>query len=397
MYCPACAMEYPLTFTVCPSDSMPLREKKPRPVAAVAQAAQIIQEKPVVIEEPALEIPVPINPIIEDEEVEPEVELIESEPVNEEISDSSQEHVYSNQEPVYSIEDHNESPSSFEPVREVQSSNIIEDYYTAAPKGYDTAPLGATAEEGQSNTMRMAAKGIVIGLAAIALIALYLVYDAGSPKPVSEKPVPQEMLVAQAPVFIPTPEEARNYSEEPAETQPNETVEENKEKDEQLSRIEQARPTDMTAKKPSHFQPPAAETLPVTKSEVRTPREVETGPIIPQSTEGRIASRLLRTRSNRIGSGVRYDLTFALEEQTGRLVKWDRMQISTRSARGVNQSQIVPFYHRQGASGSLTFTVSVEMKGGSDADWRGRVVCTTLGTDDRGRTMQARFGATVNP
>lgn len=404
MYCPACAMEYPLTFTSCPSDNMPLREKKPRPVAALAQSAQIIEERAAIPEEPVLEIPAYIDSPVE---VESEVESMEIQAVSEESLRSMHEPVYETEEKISSTEEYYEQPvlfepalevqTSFEPVRESKTSGVFEDYYSATPKGYDTAPLGAANQERESRAMQMAAKALMIGLAAIALIAFYLVYNAGSPSPVSESPIPQEMLVAQAPVFIPTPEEARNYSEEPAENPSDEPVEEDNEKGDQPIRIGQAKSNDTISKKPSQFQPPARETVPVTNSEVRAPREVETGPVIPQSTGGQIASRLVRTRSNRIGSGVRYDLTFALEEQTGRIVKWDRMQISTRSARGVNQSQMVPFYHRQGASGSLTFTVSVEMKGGSDSDWRGRVICTTLGTDDRGRTMQARFGATVAP
>lgn len=398
MYCPACAMEYPLTFTSCPSDSMPLREKKPRPVTAIVQSSPIVYEKPEVPCEPVPEAPELIHQPVEIEEV----KSAESEPAIKESFLSDEETVHSTDENIYLEEgehlnkDDSEPPYLIEPVHEIHASGNLEDYAKPA-KGYDTAPLGEVREENQSRSMRMAAKGIIIGLAAIAIVALYLVYSAGSPQPVTEAPIPQEMLVAQAPVFIPTPEEARNYSEEPEAPQ-NESAEKEDDKGDHAIKDDQSRSDEVVAvRKPLPVQPVAREAVPVTKSEVRAPHAVETGPVIPQSTEGRISSRLVRTRSNRIGSGVRYDLTFALEEQTGRIVKWDRMLISTRSARGVNQSQTLPFYHRQGASGSLTFTVSVEMKGGSVEDWRGRVICTTLGTDERGRTMQARFGATVAP
>jgi len=53
--------------------------------------------------------------------------------------------------------------------------------------------------------------------------------------------------------------------------------------------------------------------------------------------------------------------------------------------------------HRLGASGTLTFTISVELAGGREADWQGRVVCTTLGWDNRGGALQTSFGANLTP
>jgi hypothetical protein len=102
-------------------------------------------------------------------------------------------------------------------------------------------------------------------------------------------------------------------------------------------------------------------------------------------------------RARRTPAGFRYDLTFNMQEQAGRAAHWQRALISTRSASGASHSQAIPFSHRLGATGALTFTISVELTGRSEADWQGRVVCTTLGWDNKGTPLQASFGANVNP
>lgn len=94
---------------------------------------------------------------------------------------------------------------------------------------------------------------------------------------------------------------------------------------------------------------------------------------------------------------MRYDLTFSMQEQAGRSAQWQRVLVTTRSASGVNHSQAIPFAHRLGAAGALTFTISVELAGRSQTDWQGRVVCTTLGWDNQGAPLQASFGANLTP
>lgn len=86
-----------------------------------------------------------------------------------------------------------------------------------------------------------------------------------------------------------------------------------------------------------------------------------------------------------------------MQEQAGRMAQWQRVLISTQSASGVRHSEAIPFPHRLGPAGALTFTISVELNGRSEADWRGRVVCTTLGWDRQGGPLQASFGANVTP
>jgi hypothetical protein len=63
----------------------------------------------------------------------------------------------------------------------------------------------------------------------------------------------------------------------------------------------------------------------------------------------------------------------------------------------MNHTQALPFVHRLGGTGALTFTISVELTGRSETDWRGRVNCTALGWDNAGAPLQASFAANVAP
>ena len=105
----------------------------------------------------------------------------------------------------------------------------------------------------------------------------------------------------------------------------------------------------------------------------------------------------MNVRSRKTPNGFRYDLTFNMQEQAGRVTQWERLAIVTRSASGISHSQAMPFYHRLGAAGTLTFTVSVEMQGRAQPDWAGRIICTSIGTDQTGRAYRASFGANVAP
>jgi len=120
-------------------------------------------------------------------------------------------------------------------------------------------------------------------------------------------------------------------------------------------------------------------------------------PALPRGDSGGFDARLVRVRSRKTPEGVRYDLTFNMLERAGRAAQWQRVLISTRSASGASHSEAIPFSHRLGAAGALTFTISVELTGRSEADWQGRIVCTTLGWDNNGGPLQASFGANVTP
>jgi hypothetical protein len=120
-------------------------------------------------------------------------------------------------------------------------------------------------------------------------------------------------------------------------------------------------------------------------------------PALPRGDAGGFDARLIRVRSTKTQAGIRYDLTFNMQEQAGRAANWQRVLVSTRSMSGASHSQAIPFSHKLGATGALTFTISVELTGHSESDWQGRVTCTTLGWDNKGTPLQASFGANVTP
>ncbi|HLG15884.1 MAG TPA: hypothetical protein VJH03_15465 [Blastocatellia bacterium] len=92
-----------------------------------------------------------------------------------------------------------------------------------------------------------------------------------------------------------------------------------------------------------------------------------------------------------------YDLTFDAQEQTGRPVLWKQLSLTTRSASGLNRSQMLPFSERLSRSGSFTFTVSAVLQGVAESDWRGRVICSSFGVDDTSRVVKATFSTDVSP
>ena len=130
------------------------------------------------------------------------------------------------------------------------------------------------------------------------------------------------------------------------------------------------------------------------------PRQMPAPPIEPRETRGSgglVDARLVGLRSSRTTGGYRYDLTFHLADRAGHPTQWERLAILTRSASGATRQQQIPFYHRLGADGTMSFTVSVEMHGRAPADWQGHVLCTSIGSDSTGRAYRASFGANVSP
>ncbi|HVF88417.1 MAG TPA: hypothetical protein VNH22_00025 [Blastocatellia bacterium] len=116
-----------------------------------------------------------------------------------------------------------------------------------------------------------------------------------------------------------------------------------------------------------------------------------------QASDSRVNARLTRVRGRRTASGYRYDLTFTLNSQSQLSLYWDKLLISTRSASGTSNSMVVPFSHNLGATGSMTFTISVEMSGAAESDWQGRITCTSVGRDASGRLTRAAFSTSVAP
>ncbi len=392
LHCPACQGEYPLTFVVCPLDGLLLRreklsapEKKVLPIVEPAVVKPTVAE-PMTVEMMALEPPI-VGPTI----------LIPPQPSNERMFAHMSEPQETAALPLLIAEDirrvtirqaaetvYDEMAGAVSRIKSRLSS--LRDQASKAREGVDRKQI----EKTEPPNLRVAARVTIIGLSLFALLALYAAYDYVARRPSAKPSVEKMAETAEVSPLIPTPEEARNYREEPA--------------DETSSVIAESSAGESAAAPPRHSsvtkqllsnaerQPKAPEPAPRPAT-----APVVTGPVPSQSTGGRINARLLRVRASKARPGVRYDLTFVLNEEAGDSVRWERMVISTRSAKGLNQTQTIPFRHRLGADGSLTFTVSVQMFGPSEADLRGRIVCTTIGADPSGRTMRASFGANVAP
>jgi len=201
--------------------------------------------------------------------------------------------------------------------------------------------------------------------------------------------------------FVPTPQEAQDYKQEAPVPAVSTSPEPQSERPAERARNESplSSPTEQGVRKTTVAQPlpkPPAKTpppAPVTTTRVSNPPM----PALPRGNSGGFDARLIRVRSRKTAAGFRYDLTFNMQEQAGRSAQWQRVLINTRSASGMNHSEAIPFSHRLGAAGALTFTISVELTGRSESDWQGRIVCTTLGWDNNGAPLQASFGANVTP
>lgn len=389
LHCPACQGEYPLTFVICPVDGLLLRreisapKKKEPPIVELAVVKPMIVESMTVelpiVELPTVELPIFIDPQPSYKRMfapvsEPQETAVLPLPIAE---DTRRVTIRQTVETVY-----DEMAGAVSRIKSRLSS--LRDQASKAREGVDRK------QGADPPNLRVAARVTIIGLSLFALLALYSAYDYVTRRPSAKPGVEKMEEIAKVSPLIPTPEEARNYREETD--------------DEAFSPIAESSAGEQAAESPRHgatkqlLSNPERQPKPPTASKPQpASAPVVTGPVPSQSTGGRINARLLRVRSSKARPGVRYDLTFVLHEEAGDAVRWERMVISTRSAKGLNQSQTIPFHHRLGADGSLTFTVSVQMYGPSEADLRGRIVCTTIGSDPSGRAMRASFGANVAP
>ncbi len=394
LYCPACAAEYPLTFSSCPvhgaqltkhriprlsSSASGLREHGTDAQATVAGLGfQRDQSRPTKqlarldLKRPQIESPndVPAPLITDDDIADDDIEFAQT--VNVTAS----------------------GPPSARPGAFV--GGVTAFYYHGSLTDAHERRL-------ERPGFRVAAIATVIALAVFALVAIYAFVSSLSRRSSSQVvQVASKTEAALSPLpFVPTPQEAQNYKEEapvpaasappepqtgrPVERVHNESPSPSPPKD-GVRKTTIAQPT----AKPSVTSPPAA---PVTTPRVTTPPM----PALPRGNSGGFDARLIRVRSRKTPAGFRYDLTFNMQEQAGRSAQWQRVLISTRSASGTSHSEAIPFSHRLGAAGALTFTISVELTGRSEADWQGRIVCTTLGWDNKGAPLQASFGANVTP
>ncbi|MGA9767507.1 MAG: hypothetical protein WBV94_00590 [Blastocatellia bacterium] len=390
LYCPACAAEYPLTFKVCPIHIVPLTKhnllKSVAPVyrSEMGEKRSVVQHTTNSLEtkEPQKDLDIR-NP---SPQITPIHKIANTPDLNSGSKTESENEVSFRDMPP-------------DTALEIDPPDYLSGYVALANADHDSTL--------QSRSHRIAAIVLVIGLSLFGVAALYTFYKNVSAKSAmpGAKIATQEKSAVQQTATVYTPQAALDYKEEnPEPLQPkseaslDDTAVENERprRDVALPSIAQSRRGEIEEQKPA---PPVRQqqsntvAAPVSAPAPAGAREL----VLPRGTYGQVDARLLNVRSRKTPNGFRYDLTFNLQEQAGRTTQWERLAIVTRSASGVSHTQAMPFYHRLGASGTLTFTVSVEMQGRAQPDWAGRIICTSIGTDQTGKAYRASFGANVSP
>ena len=395
LYCPACAAEYPLTFSECPVHGMQLTKHRIprlsncgpdlRTYDQAADAQATVSGVQFQRDQSNLTKHLTILDLKR-----PQIESPRRQAAAEAVKDDA--------ESAQNAVDTARVSVPFDSLAAVPAGGFAGD---ASAFGYQ-GPLTDAHEEGfERPAFRVAAIATIIALVVFGLVATYT-FVSRTPRRTSSPAVQVASKTEPAPQplpFVPTPQEAQDYKEEapvPAvSTSPGpQTPAERARNESPLSS-----PTEQAVRKNTVAQPlpkPPAKTPPpppVTTTRVSNPPM----PALPRGNSGGFDARLIRVRSRKTTAGFRYDLTFNMQEQAGRSAQWQRVLINTRSASGMNHSEAIPFSHRLGAAGALTFTISVELTGRSESDWQGRIVCTTLGWDNNGAPLQASFGANVTP
>ena len=397
LYCPACAAEYPLTFSSCPVHDVPLTKHhipKLSNSAAASPATIFVGSSPTVAsariaeQKRGSELTSSValrRPEIESSKALPHISSLPE--VNEAADDA------------------------------VEDEPVVEWFESDETAAGVTTPLdwGKFNEANKNDRpgFRLAAVATAIALAILGFIAVSKVISHLSRRSTAQIASKTQVTPQPAP-FVATPPEAQEYQEykeEPPPSPPKKVEEPSLGRQEEspvVRQKEQSRTETSSRTSPERTEHKAQTTQavprasspapPVSSSSAnRVSNSAPPAPALPNGNTAGFDSRLVRVRSNRTSAGVRYDLTFNMQEQAGRMAQWQRVLISTQSASGVRHSEAIPFPHRLGPAGALTFTISVELNGRSEADWRGRVVCTTLGWDRQGGPLQASFGANVTP
>ena len=377
LYCPACGAEYPLTFSLCPVHGMPLTKQR-------------IQSQ---TKQPAIEASaVPVNAETIALNRQALITLHENTP-----TDNFDRGLGTNVATVF------DSPANKEIIEHCESD--VEACTSSLPgPGIQPPAFSSEARERDQPGFRIAAIATMIALAIFGLVGIYALVSNLSRRPSqAARPASQNETAQEVP-FVVTPEAAPDSKDADAQKQ-------------------SAAPASETATDPPAprvVEPERKETAPPSNGErnrtapdarpsqrmpspetrvsaAATQASDAPAPASPRASSREFDSRLVRARSSKTSAGYRYDLTFNMQEQLGHSTQWQRVLITTRSASGASHTQAIPFVHRLGAAGALTFTISVELTGRSEADWRGRINCTTLGWDNTGAPLQATFVANVTP
>jgi len=421
-YCPACAAEYPLTFTTCPLHGVELTTREmPRFVTPPVSPAQ-----PVLSEGQNTDKSGTNEAQSSDQAGEENGQAAiagatigrarsanSPEPARADALNAAGTAPLSSETPALSL---TARPSKVAARRRAEGRGAL-----TAPAWRSTSALNlfraassADQADGEDEAeKRLDGPGLRLGAwitAAFLLLflagAAFAILSTTRGKPqTGSQPIPaaQASLAAPAPApLIATPQEAQDYTESatpltpPAgrakETDPSAPTKNPAREQRELrslaaDRVSAPRQTDAAA---LHPRP---EARPEARPSNSSPSLMET----PRWAARRFDARLVRIRSHPTPAGMRYDLTFALQDQGGPAIHWDRLSVATQTTSGRTRNEAIPFSHYLGPSGSLTFTVSVEMPGRSAADWQGRVVCTGVGADASGQPVRASFSAIVSP
>lgn len=384
LYCPTCAAEYPLTFSSCPVHGVQLTKHRiPRSSRSASQLSEpgagaraTVARRQFPRDESRLTKPLTTLDLTRPQIESPRLITRKPDDVGSEFAA-------------------NVAGNAVDPP--------ANDTFGGGITAFDYQESGIESHERRMERpgFRVAAIVTVIALALFGLVAVYtFVSNFSRRSPSSAGKTASTAQSAPQPLpFVATPQEAQDYKEETrvallstqAESEPAvERVRRDSASSSSTGQDLRKGPNGHAMPKAPAATPPPS---PVTTARVSNPPM----PALPRGNSGGFDARLIRVRSRKTPAGFRYDLTFNMQEQAGRSAHWQRVLITTRSASGASHSEAIPFSHRLGATGALTFTISVELTGRSEADWQGRVVCTTLGWDNKGAPLQASFGASVTP
>ena len=388
LYCPACAAEYPLTFSVCPVHGLQLTKhsipRLPKSRSPLHEQNGSNDAKHTVS-----------GPHFQRNQSSPTKRLttLDLKRPLIEIPQSASTTV--------TLDDDNDLAHS-EVVTALDAPSALPAFDSSRTAFDNHAPLADANERGfERPGFRIAAIATGIGLAVFGILAIYAFISNLTRRPTSAAvQIASETQTTPLP-FVATPQAAQDYKDEahPPTASTAQAPETERHAERARNESSPSSSPEIGVRKATVAEPllkpraTAAPPAPVAPTKVSKPPM----PPLPRGNSGGFDARLIRVRSRKTPAGFRYDLTFNMLEQAGRSTQWQRVLINTRSASGMSHSEAIPFSHRLGATGALTFTISVELTGRSEADWQGRIVCTTLGWDNKGAPLQASFGANVTP
>jgi hypothetical protein len=376
LYCPACGAEYPLTFSSCPVHGVQLTRQSMQSVGkqAVSESSETPINSAALVSGQHIDSEPPVTPNEATSNLHPNVDIASG--IAADAANSTGAELIENRE------SDTEPSAAATPATGTQPRPVF--------------PSEPHEPEGQG--FRIAAIATMIALAIFALVGLYALASNLSRRPSPAARTASQTEPAQAVPFVVTPQAALDYKEEQPAAPAAEKLAEPPTTTRIVERQRKEKPSSSNEERKSTIARSITR-LPAQSPSVSTAAMQASDPpaLLAHANSGEFDSRLVRARARRTSAGYRYDLTFNMQEQRGHSAQWQRVLITTRSASGASHTQAIPFVHRLGATGALTFTISVELTGRSEADWRGRINCTTLGWDNAGAPLQASFVANVTP